>query len=82
MFHNTTSGCLRGLQLTYKPNPAAAAAAGSNGGSSGSNGGSGLGSGPVVKLLGSGYLHADIAVKELRLKEGEIIGKAEVWDPK
>jgi hypothetical protein len=74
MFYNKTSGCVRGVQLTYKP--IGSAAAGSNDGSSGSNGG------PVVKLLGSGYTHADIVVKDLWLKEGEVIGKAEVWDPK
>lgn len=71
MFYNTTSGCLRGMQLTYKHSPAA----GSRSSSSGT-------AAPVVQLLGSAYSHPSIAVRELSLKGDEIIGKAEIWDPK
>lgn len=72
MYYNTTSGCLRGLQLTFKHTAAAGAA-----------GAAAAGTAPVVQLLGSGYTHASVAVRELVLKgDDEIIGKAEIWDPK
>lgn len=72
MYYNTTSGCLRGLQLTLKHTAAAGAA-----------GAAAAGTAPVVQLLGSSYSHPSVAVRELVLKgEDEIIGKAEIWDPK
>jgi len=71
MFYNATSGCLRGLQLTYKHT----ALAGPAGAASSSKA-------PAVQLLGSGFAQSGVVVKEMKLKEGEIIGKAEVWDPK
>jgi hypothetical protein len=70
MFYNMTSGCLRGMQLTYKHTPAPGASSSSSAGS------------PVVQLLGSAYSHPSIAVRELSLKGDEIIGKAEIWDPR
>lgn len=94
MFYNSSSGCLRGLQLTYThPSPTqhattAATALTAEGESEGgeataaaASGDSGS-SGVVVQLLGSAYKHPSVVVKELKLKEGEIIGKAEIWDPK
>jgi hypothetical protein len=69
MYYNTSSGCLRGLQLTYKHS----AAAGSSSGSSAV---------PQVQLLGSAYRHKNITVKELKLGDDEVVGKAEIWDPK
>jgi hypothetical protein len=85
MYYNTSSGCLRGLQLTYKHSVAAGSSGsngGSNGNSSSSNGSSSSSAAPRVQLLGSAYTHKNITVKELKLRDDEVIGKAEIWDPK